>query len=272
MREDVIPFAHTGGNLPFAVSLCGISYCDGTYSIVRRKSDVCCVEYIYKGEGTVNINNISFCAKEGDVYILPQGYDQVYGSDDKNPWVKIWFNIKGPLIDRLTECYGISHVYHIENLDLHLLFEEFLDIARSELTQDKKTDKCAGIFLQVVQAIAGRVNPAAGKKTSDVAVSLKTVLDEVTDFSVDFDTLISRIYCTKSHAIRAFRNAYGITPYKYLLKRKIAAASTMLCNTAMTISRISDFMGFRDSHYFSNFFKKHTGMSPKEYRNSKNCI
>ena len=34
----------------------------------------------------------------------------------------------------------------------------------------------------------------------------------------------------------------------------------------MTIQQVSDTLGFTTRNYFFTFFKKHTGMTPKQYR------
>ena len=38
-------------------------------------------------------------------------------------------------------------------------------------------------------------------------------------------------------------------------------------NTSKTLTEISEEQGFESIHYFTRFFKKMTGVSPKEYRN-----
>ena len=59
----------------------------------------------------------------------------------------------------------------------------------------------------------------------------------------------------------------GITPYHYLLERKAGVAKQLLKNTAMSITEIAHRLGFSNCHYFSAFFSKRAGMSPREYRN-----
>ena len=97
MHEEIIAFDSEHSHSPFKVQMTGISYCDGSYRIIRNESPIYCIEYIIKGKGYVQLDNTSFCADEGDIYILPSGRNHYYYSDDENPWTKIWFNISGAI-------------------------------------------------------------------------------------------------------------------------------------------------------------------------------
>jgi YesN/AraC family two-component response regulator len=46
-------------------------------------------------------------------------------------------------------------------------------------------------------------------------------------------------------------------------------AKSLLQNTSLSAKEIAFRLGFSDEHYFSNFFKKRTGMRPVEYK--KGC-
>ncbi|MBR5538670.1 MAG: helix-turn-helix transcriptional regulator, partial [Clostridia bacterium] len=63
-----------------------------------------------------------------------------------------------------------------------------------------------------------------------------------------------------------FSNEEGITLHKYIMDARVKNAKERLSFTEKPISVISSEMGFKDSSYFSAFFKKVTGMTPKEYR------
>ncbi|WP_347082167.1 helix-turn-helix domain-containing protein, partial [Bacteroides uniformis] len=43
-----------------------------------------------------------------------------------------------------------------------------------------------------------------------------------------------------------------------------------LQSTGMSLKEIADKYHFPDQSFFGRYFKKHTGMSPKEYRAKKN--
>lgn len=254
---------------PFNILMCGKSYCDGTYKITRPNSQLCCMEYICKGTGYVSVGDVTFKASAGDIYILPIGKDHFYYSNDKNPWEKIWFNINGSFVKNTIVAYRIGNLYHIKGLNLKSLFDDFLthaEIIKQSNSATYNFDTCATDFLKIVQSISSHIEVQGKIAPINKAELLKNKIDSLTDFSLSFDEILKEFFYTKSHLIRVFKNAYGITPYNYLLERKINIAKLLLKNTVMSISEISEKLGFANSHYFSNFFTKHVGKSPNKYR------
>ncbi len=67
-----------------------------------------------------------------------------------------------------------------------------------------------------------------------------------------------------------FKSHAGIPLKQYLLQELIEHAKAELMDTNKTIAQIGYSIGYTDSHNFSNAFKKVTGITPSEYRNS--CI
>lgn len=64
---------------------------------------------------------------------------------------------------------------------------------------------------------------------------------------------------------RIFRQQADCGIIHYFLKLKINESKRLLLDTDLTVSQISDQLGFSSVHYFSNLFKKYTGVSPKQY-------
>ena len=60
----------------------------------------------------------------------------------------------------------------------------------------------------------------------------------------------------------------GIPLKQYILKTKIEQANYMLTDTNKSIAEIAKELGYSDSHNFSRTYKKITGLSPSEYRNT----
>ena len=58
----------------------------------------------------------------------------------------------------------------------------------------------------------------------------------------------------------------GISPGQFILQKKMETATQLLTSTDLPIASIADSLGFGSQFYFSNFFKKQTGMTPSSYR------
>ncbi len=67
----------------------------------------------------------------------------------------------------------------------------------------------------------------------------------------------------------AFKSACGISPIEYKMNIKINRAKYLLQSTSMSVTEISDNLGFYDAAYFCKTFKKYTGCSPVNYAKKK---
>lgn len=65
-----------------------------------------------------------------------------------------------------------------------------------------------------------------------------------------------------------FKNQSGMTLKQFMLQTKMDTAKAELSDTNHSISQIAYNVGFNDAHNFTNAFKKITGLSPSEYRES----
>lgn len=264
MREEIATPPGSSG-LPFRVCMSGISYCDGTYLIRRTSSPLTCMEYILEGKGTVTENNETFQAEKGDIYILREGKDHYYYSDHNNPWIKIWMNLSGPAVDHLISAYGLDGINHIKGLNLEFDFREFYETAQHCHTAKETAEKCAVLFHRILQKISEHIRNRGGE-SSPIAQKMKEMIDGTKGYDITLEEISKQLFFTKTHLIRVFREEYNITPYEYILERKLRLAKDLLINTSLPISEIAAYLNFCDAHYFTNFFRARAGITPKEYR------
>lgn len=67
---------------------------------------------------------------------------------------------------------------------------------------------------------------------------------------------------------RHFKNYTGSTPSDFIAKERMHLACSLLQDSELLIKDIAVACGFENEYYFSNFFKKHNGISPSEFRKS----
>jgi AraC-like DNA-binding protein len=58
-------------------------------------------------------------------------------------------------------------------------------------------------------------------------------------------------------------------PYTYLLRERLTLARQLLETTPMPVKEIADRLRYADQYYFSNAFKKETGLSPTAFREQR---
>jgi LacI family transcriptional regulator len=63
-----------------------------------------------------------------------------------------------------------------------------------------------------------------------------------------------------------FRKALNRTPHQEILRVRTNAVRELLLETEMSLSEISEALGIEHPEYLSVFFKKETGLTPREYR------
>ncbi len=69
----------------------------------------------------------------------------------------------------------------------------------------------------------------------------------------------------KTTLCKDFKSEYKTTVLNYINALKIREAKALLRQNKLSVTEISERLGFNSIHYFSRLFKKITGQSPKEY-------
>lgn len=247
-------------------SLCGTTFPDKGYRINRPHSRIACIEYIEEGCGTVNIGEKTFHPSEGDSYFLQSGKDQHYFSDGERPWKKHFINLSGKLLDSLAEGYGLTGVSHFEGLDTGDELRRIIELARGGY------DDCTSELIAIVNAIFLKMHNhmKSREKPSGLEAEMKDFLGTQITSNFRIELLCRHISRSESQTIRIFKKAYGVTPYTYVLTKKLDLAKKLLDDTNLSIKQISDKLCFADEYYFSNLFRSKIGISPSAYRRRKN--
>lgn len=74
-------------------------------------------------------------------------------------------------------------------------------------------------------------------------------------------------YCNLSefHFFRSFRQAFSVSPYQYILKKRLELAASMIKEKEMNFTAIALHCNFPDLPSFSKAFKKQFGFSPSHF-------
>lgn len=80
--------------------------------------------------------------------------------------------------------------------------------------------------------------------------------------------LAGSVSLSVDHFVRAFSQATGVTPHRWLQVRRLEAAAMQLRQSSLRIDEIAHRCGFAGAAHFAASFRRHHGMTPTAYRRS----
>ena len=86
--------------------------------------------------------------------------------------------------------------------------------------------------------------------------------------TVGIEELSQAMGYSKTYLSRIFKTACHCTVSEYTARLKIEEAKRLIREEQQNFSQIAEYLHFPNPYYLSRVFKKVTGMSPSEYRNS----
>ncbi len=129
---------------------------------------------------------------------------------------------------------------------------------------------CSAILSEI--ALQGQIYPAYGNK-----IIKEQLYQDICDYvfwhlteNLKVSQVANYFGYNEKYLTTFFKQRAGISLKQYILQVKMERAKADLSETTEPVSQIAFRLGFTDAHNFSNAFRKVTGLSPSEYRDSYN--
>ena len=125
--------------------------------------------------------------------------------------------------------------------------------------------KMAELFYRLCGMFESARKKAYSKKDQRMAVA-KEFIDRNYRESNCIEKAAENAQITRRRFNDLFKNHFGITPNRYVVKCKTEYAKQLLSFGGITVSEVSEMCGFSDIYYFSKVFKTETGFSPSTFQ------
>lgn len=96
--------------------------------------------------------------------------------------------------------------------------------------------------------------------------AVQELIESRLDTDLTLQELAAEIGYSRSHFLRMFRATTGMTPHRYVLKRRLERARQLLEHIQLTIAEVAMICGFSSHAHLALAFRKEFGITPTEYR------
>ena len=109
-------------------------------------------------------------------------------------------------------------------------------------------------------------SPNASKFQQQQVDKLDRYIDQNISNNISVDDLAELLSCSKFYFLREFKKLVGITPYQYLMNKRLEQARILLASPQGNIAAVGLDLGFNDQSHFTRAFKNQFGITPGQFQ------
>jgi len=130
----------------------------------------------------------------------------------------------------------------------------------------RSTDDAVQYLLLVAEQFWTWRAQAAGRYSEQLR-DVKAFIDaHIGDDKLSLQDAAAHVRMSPSHLSKVFAQETGETFIEYVMQMRIRKAMELLLATNDKTYEVAFKVGYNDAHYFSNVFRKATGMTPRDFR------
>ncbi|MHC1694400.1 MAG: AraC family transcriptional regulator [Eubacteriales bacterium] len=233
------------------------------FLIDRDSLDDYLLLYVVSGFFHMDIAGKKSTAVPGDTVVINLKEKHLYYSDKNDPCEILWidFNCTDDKMSPVTSITSLPLVFPCrDNLEP---MNEFVYqyVNNSRYAEIRQSQIIYGLLMSAVAWIKRGAEPEPSA-IPEVEDYISGHIDE----KITLSDLADVTHLSTYHFMHVFKKRYGVSPMRYVIGRKLNRASYLLTYSAMSVTQISEQLGFCSQSHFSALYKKHTGLFPSEYR------
>ena len=238
--------------------------------------------YFLKGSGSILIEGQLYYVNPGDLLLLNQSEIHVLNIDDRSH-ERISLYIYDSIFDRwkcsehhffdtfLKRANGTNNVIPADTVSaLHIgtQLQKILDYNRRKTTEGSVLASCAIIelldMLNRTSVTSEGAAPIKSISNKHINAVIKYLSENYTQ-KININDLAEMFHFNKYYLCRLFKECTGTSIVEYCTFKKILVFNQLICQN-MALEDAAYKAGFQNYSNFFRLYKKHTGMSPSEYK------
>ncbi|MFH1496290.1 MAG: AraC family transcriptional regulator [Verrucomicrobiota bacterium] len=229
--------------------------------MTRQPGQFLQVFWTVAGDGRFALDGRELAVPAGCVFYYAAGepHGLTAGADG---WDFRWLTFDGPRFAGIIGTYGLRR-QQVGGACPAELFEE-LDVALQNPTPSGETR--ASVLAYDILTRAGLPADSGAPVLPDALAARAWIDAHYTDPRLNVAALCARLKMHRASLHRVFTRSFGVAPVQYLGRLRLRLGLELLNDTRLPVAEVAMRCGVPDVAYFSKLVSRHTGYSPRLYR------
>ncbi len=251
-------------NAPTPLKIYSIGFSDEIevtrYGPGRRNQYI--IHYVISGRGFYNSNPVL----PGQGFLIYPGQSEEYFSDTDDPWSFLWV---------ISDDDGMKEIFKRYNADADTLIFDYGEISEVKKIANEVISKKQSVLdsLEILELFLKLGNSHLSKENYHNKSSSDVYLDFCVNFveanmykNIRVDELTALLGVSQPYLYKIFKRRFNMSPKEYIIYCKIHYAKKLLKETDMSVTQISNSVGYDDVLAFSRIFSQREKISPQKFR------
>ncbi len=231
--------------------------------------------YITKGSGTFeSTGHKNITIGEGTVFFLFPGEWHRFRPQQSTGWDSYWIGFTGKFAENLVANGYLSITKPVVkvgyNEEIVSLYQRILEAGNEERSGYQQY--ISGIVIHLLGYIYYRAkdNQYEDKDIIQKIDKARVLIRERINDNISPEVIAKELVMTYSWFRRLFKQYTGLAPARYITQLRLQRAKELLSTTSRSVKEIAVEMNYESVDYFSTHFRRHTKLTPTQYR--KSCL
>ena len=230
--------------------------------------------YVLRGKGRFLVENDAFDIRENDLVIVNPHVEHTETSLEDHPLEYIVLGVDDVIFTfgsmGAASSYRLCH-YQEQASRMNWYLKTMLrEMEAKAPYHETVCQNLLEVMIILMMRLADfTLSVVPSRRLRAVSSAAKRYIDDHFQEAITLQALADQLHVNKYHLAHSFAEDYGISPINYLIARRIEDSKTLLGTTDMNVAKIASFSGFASQSYFSQCFRRITGMTPNAFRSAR---
>ena len=211
------------------------------------------LHFVVKGKGYFQRNGITYSLCAGQAFVIRPEELTTYYADLEDPWYYQWIGFDGALADRFSALPPVLS-YSTNWVEKMLILDNRNGMIEYRIAS-LLFEMCAELF-------------AVDKPQNHYVRRVKNYINTLYMQPIRVEEIAEKMNLDRRYLSRLFKEKTMKTVQEYLIDVRIGEAKKQLERGA-SVSEAAHLSGYEDVCNFSKMFKRITGISPKDWKDSQ---